>query len=61
MKKIIRFLMVIIFFVIGVALIAFGSYVIAKKGYGDYKWVYICDIVFGCLLLTSPYFLKKKE
>jgi len=56
--KIIKILMIIIFVLIGAGYIATGAYALAK-GLDVKKWVSIVHIVFGSLLLTSPYFLKK--
>ena len=59
MGKIIKWLMVIVFFVIGALLITVGAVGLAKDWADVPKWLKILEIVFGCCLLTSPYFLKK--
>ena len=60
MRKIIKIIFVIIFFIIGINLITFGIIDLCwlKINLGDRKWMPIADIIFGSMLLGSPYFLK---
>ena len=64
-----KIIMVIIFMLIGAGLITLGAVYIAKgydKGTIDtetynIRWISILNIVFGSLLMTSPYFLKSNK
>jgi len=65
--RIIKGIMIFIFFAIGALLITLGSLSIHFNwdqkvlGGGSYRWLSIVNIVFGCLLLTSPFFLNQKR
>jgi hypothetical protein len=60
MRKVIKIIFIVIFFIIGISLITLSTTFLCLNYYrADQKWIPIIYIIFGAMLLLSPIFLKQ--